>query len=70
MSGPISQKATKPTKGRHRGVSSSLSSFPSVESLLFVSPATDLLGPTGTHTFTDFNAAALPSVFYRVGVGE
>ncbi len=31
--------------------------------------ATNLSGPSGTHTFTDTNAAASPRGFYRVGVG-
>jgi hypothetical protein len=64
---------TNPTEGNEGNEGegpSSFSSFPSVESLLFVSPATDLLGPTGTNTFTDLNAAALPTVFYRVGVPQ
>jgi hypothetical protein len=34
----------------------------------FTPLATDLSGPTGTHTFTDTNAAASPTGFYRVGV--
>jgi hypothetical protein len=34
----------------------------------FTPLATDLLGSTGTNSFTDTNAAALLCVFYRVGV--
>jgi uncharacterized protein YodC (DUF2158 family) len=34
----------------------------------FTLVATDLFGPTGTNTFTDSNAANLPTVFYRVAV--
>jgi len=34
----------------------------------FTPVATNLFVPTGTNTFTDTGAAALPSVFYRVGV--
>jgi hypothetical protein len=34
----------------------------------FTPLATDILGPTGTNTFTDVSVAVLPSVFYRVGV--
>jgi hypothetical protein len=36
----------------------------------FMPLATDLLGPTGINTFTDTGAAALPTVFYRVGVPQ
>ena len=36
----------------------------------FMPLATNLLGVTGTNTLTDTNAAALPGLFYRVGVQE
>jgi hypothetical protein len=36
----------------------------------FTTLAINLLGQAGTNTFMDSNAAALPSVFYRVGVGD
>jgi len=35
---------------------------------LFSPLATNLFGPSGTHTFTDTNAATSPAGFYRVGV--
>jgi hypothetical protein len=36
----------------------------------FTPLATNVLGVTGTNTLTDTNAAALPGLFYRVGVQE
>jgi hypothetical protein len=36
----------------------------------FTLVATNLLGQTGTNTFTDTNTVALPRLFYRVGVGD
>jgi hypothetical protein len=36
----------------------------------FAPLATNLLGPTGTNAFTDINAAASPTVFYRVGIPQ
>lgn len=36
----------------------------------FTRVGTNLVGLTGTNTFTDRNAVGLPALFYRVGVRE